>query len=69
MTYRQICSDIISATKSANLDDRLSYRLLKNEIQATLANILKQDSELRKIFKINYLWIPIDCNQVYCFSF
>jgi hypothetical protein len=61
ITVKQACSDIINSLNAYNLDDKLSYRFVKNLLFDKAAVFVKQDSVYRSIFKLNNLWKPIDC--------
>lgn len=60
-TIRQICSDIINDVKAYNLDDRLSYRFIKNKLFDKISIFVKQDAEMRKLQKLSDLWKPLTC--------
>lgn len=60
-TLREVCSDIINDVKAYNLDDRLSYRYVKNKLIDKAEYFVRQDAEARKLQKIIDLWQPIDC--------
>ena len=63
-TIKEICSDIINDLRSYNLDDRVSYRFIKNKLIDKANYFTKQDAELRKITKLSNLWQPIDCVEL-----
>ena len=58
---RQIISDIINDLNAVNRDDKPSYRHIANKLRDKAQYFLKQDADLRKIFKMNDLWKPINC--------
>lgn len=60
-TIKQACSDIINSLNAYNLDDRLSYRYIKNLLLDKASIFVRQDSEFRKLQKIGDLWKPFDC--------
>lgn len=61
VTYREICSDILNDLKSFNLDDKISYRFIKNKLIDKASYFLKQDSKSREIIKFADYWKPLDC--------
>lgn len=58
---REIISDLVGDLNAVNRDDRYSYRYLANKLRDKAQYFLKQDADLRKIFKMNDLWKTIDC--------
>lgn len=64
MTLRQVCSDILESLSAKNLDDRLSYRYIKNILMDKAAYFVKQDASLRSLFKIGDLWKKVDCVEM-----
>lgn len=60
-SIRQACSDILNELNAHNLDDRLSFRLIKNLLFDKAAVFVKQDSVYRTLFKLNELWKTVDC--------
>lgn len=69
MTLRQVCSDILESLSAKNLDDRLSYRYIKNILMDKAAYFVKQDAEMRKLLKLGDLWKKIDCVEMEPVSF
>lgn len=69
MTLRQVCSDILESLSAKNLDDRLSYRYIKNILMDKAAYFVKQDYEYRKLNKLGDLWKKIDCVEMEPVSF
>jgi hypothetical protein len=63
-TIKEICSDIINDLRSYNLDERISYRFIKNKLIDNANYFTKQDAELRKITKLTNLWQPLDCVEM-----
>lgn len=63
-TIRQVCSDIINDVKSYDLDDRLSYRYIKNKLFDKVSIFIKQDAELRRLQKLSDLWKSIPCFEM-----
>jgi len=63
-TFKQACSDIINDLRSYNLDDRLSYRAIKNKLIDAASYFTKQDAEMRKLFRLSNLWKPIECVEL-----
>ena len=58
-TLRKVVSDIVSDLKSANLDDRFSFRFLASKVIGRAETILKQDIADRALLTINDLWKPL----------
>lgn len=60
-TIRKVVSDIINELSAYNLDDRLSYRYVKNRLFDAAAIFVKQDAENRRLFKLSNLWAKPEC--------
>jgi hypothetical protein len=60
-TIREVCSDIINDLKSYNLDDRVSYRYIKNKLFDKVSVFIKQDADSKRLLKLSDLWQPIGC--------
>lgn len=63
-TFRSIISDIVNDVNSVNRDDRFSYRYLANKLRDAAKLFLKQDSDMRKIFKMYQLWKSVNCVEL-----
>ena len=60
-TIREVVSDIINELNAYRLDDRISYRYIKNRIFDAAAIFIKQDAESRKLYNLTDLWSPPKC--------
>ena len=60
-TNRQIISDIVSALRAQNIDDRISFRLVLSLMRDSTGNFVKQDADNRRLFKESSLWLTIPC--------
>lgn len=60
-TIRQVCSDIINGLSAKNIDDRISYRFIRNKLMDAATYFIKQDVEMRKLFKLSNLWKEMGC--------
>lgn len=63
-TFREIISDIVNDLSAVNRDDKPSYRFIANKLRDKARLFLKQDSDMRRIFKMNDLWKVIDCVEL-----
>lgn len=63
-TLRTIVSDLDTAVRGLNLDDRISFRYLANLFKSKMAYFLRQDAKTREIFKNFGIWSTINCVEL-----
>ena len=63
-TFREAVSDVMNDLNSVNHDDVYSYRFIINKLRDKAKLFLKQDADMRKIFKMNDLWKPLNCIEL-----
>lgn len=63
-TIRSVVSDITNELNSYRLDDRISYRYIKNRLFDAAAIFIKQDAENRRLYKLSELWSKPQCFEL-----